>query len=417
MIAVFLVDNTSEDALESFFFEKFCGITAFVRDCYTLKKKASVREVVLLTKEKGKAERVITFSSSYLRGINLRIAGSFKEVVEASRKESVLFCDTVIFDESTIDLLLGVKAPITTCLANLSFSKTPSHSSYSGLVYITSDQLGTLRSFFNEESSVSFYELFTTIKDRGISFVDVSSNSSYSVNLKRTLSPFVFKVNGKNDLKSCKKALLERGQKGIHFTSRVNKRIEDFLSFYLVEVSCITPNFVTIVTNLLAYVVVALFLLNNFLLGLALAFLVSITDGLDGKIARLRGVSSKVGELEHSFDTLYEEVWYASFSLAVFSVTGDFSNVILGLLIIILNSFIKHLYMQFKASTGVPLTTYSRADRIFAVVDGRRNVYLLYFLLGFIAKNMQLSLILSFVHSAITALFYSISAIYHLRKL
>ncbi|NHV06274.1 MAG: CDP-alcohol phosphatidyltransferase family protein, partial [Thaumarchaeota archaeon] len=187
----------------------------------------------------------------------------------------------------------------------------------------------------------------------------------------------------------------------------MNKRIEDFLSFYLVEVSCITPNFVTIVTNLLAYVVAALFLLNNFLLGLALAFLVSITDGLDGKIARLRGVSSKVGELEHSFDTLYEEVWYASFSLAVFSVTGDFSNVILGLLIIILNSFIKHLYMQFKASTCVPLTTYSRTDRIFAVVDGRRNVYLLYFLLGFIAKNMQLSLILSFVHSAITALFYS----------
>jgi len=106
-------------------------------------------------------------------------------------------------------LLLGVKAPITTCLANLSFSKTPGHSSHSGLVYITSDQLGTLRSFFNEESTVSFYELFTTIKDRGISFVDVSSNSSYSVNLKRTLSPFVFKVNGKNDLKVAKKHYLK----------------------------------------------------------------------------------------------------------------------------------------------------------------------------------------------------------------
>ncbi|MGB9759519.1 MAG: CDP-alcohol phosphatidyltransferase family protein [Thermoproteota archaeon] len=417
MIAVFLVDNTSEGAFESFFFEKFCGITAFIRDCYTLRKKANVEEVMLLTKEKEKAEKAVAFSSSYLRGVNLRVVGSFKEVVETSKKEPILFCDAVVFDESTINLLLEVRAPITTCLANFSSSKNSNSSFSSGLIYIASDQLESLRSFFNEESSVSFCELFTTIKDRGMSFVDVSSDSFYSVNLKRTLTPFVFKVNSKDDLKSCKKALLERGQKGIHFTSRVNKRVEDFLSFYLVEVSHITPNVVTIVTNLLAYVVAALFLLNNFLLGLVLAFLVSITDGLDGKIARLRGTSSKVGELEHSFDTLYEEVWYASFSLAVFSVTGDFSNVILGLLIIILNSFIKHLYMQFKASIGVPLTTYSRTDRIFAVVDGRRNVYLLYFLLGFVVKNMQLSLILSFVHSAITALFYSISAIRHLRKL
>lgn len=416
MIAVFLVDNISEDAFNSFFFKRFCGITAFVRDYYTLKKEG-VEEIILLTKEKEKAERVVAFSSSYLKRVNLRIVSSFKEIVEASREESMLFCDTVIFDESTINLLLGAGAPVVTCLANFSFSKNSDRSLYSGLIYVTPGQLESLYNSFNEESSVSFNKLFETIKDRGISFVDVSSNSFYSVNLKRTLSPFVFKVNNKDDLKSCKRALLERGQKGIHFTSRVNKKIEDFLAFYLVEVSCITPNIVTIVTNLLAYVVAALFLLNNFLLGLFLAFLVSITDGLDGKIARLRGTSSKVGELEHSFDTLYEEVWYASFSLAVFSVAGNFSNVVLGLLIIILNSFIKHLYMQFKATTGIPLTTYSKVDRIFAVVDGRRNVYLLYFLLGFVVKNMQLSLLLSFLHSMITALFYSTSAVYHLRKL
>lgn len=415
MIAVFLVDNIPEDAFESFFFRRFCGVTAFIRDCYTLKKK-DVKEVILLTKEKEKAESAIAFSLNYIKNVNLRVVSSFKEIVEASRKESILFCDTVVFDESTLSLLLEVKKPVVTCLANFSSSKNSNHGSYSGLVYIAPGQLESMHNFSNEGSSVSFNKLFAAIKDKR-SFVDVSSDSFYSVNLKRTLNPFVFKVSNKDDLKSCKRALLERGQKGIHFTSRVNKKIEDFLSFYLVEVSYITPNVVTVVTNLLAYVVALLFLLNNFFFGLVLAFLVSIADGLDGKIARLRGTSSKVGELEHSFDTLYEEVWYASFSLAIFSVTGDFSNVILGLLIIILNSFIKHLYMQFKASTGIPLTTYSKVDRIFAVVDGRRNVYLLYFLLGFVIKNIQLSLVLSFAHSAITALFYSVSAIYHLRKL
>ncbi|MEM0219866.1 MAG: CDP-alcohol phosphatidyltransferase family protein [Thermoproteota archaeon] len=417
MIAVFLVDEISEDIFESFFLTRFCGITAFVRDCYILKKEANVKEVILLAKDRKKAEKAIAFSSNYSRKISIRIVSSVKEIVKASRKEAILFCDTVIFDESTIDLLLGVKSPVVACLTSFIPSTNSNSNLYSGLLFFAPNQFESIGNSSDEEYFTSFNKLFTTIKEREVNFVDVSSNSFYSVNLKRVLSPFVFKISNKDDLKNCKKALLERGQKGIHFTSQVNKRIEDFLSFYLVEFSYITPNTITLITNLLAYIVATLFLLNNFLLGILLAFLVSITDGLDGKIARLRGTTSKVGELEHSFDTLYEEVWYASFSLAVFSVTGNFSNIILGLLIIILNSFIKHLYMQFKASTGIPLTTYSKVDRIFAIVDGRRNVYLLYFLLGFVLKNMQLSLLLSFVHSAITALFYSLSAIYHLRKL
>lgn len=417
MIAVFLVDEILEDALESFFLTRFCGITAFVRDCYILNKKANVKEVMLLTKDRKKVEKAIAFSSNYLRKISIKVVSSVKEIVEASRKEAILFCDTVIFDESTIDLLLGVKSPVVACLTNFTPSKNSNSNLYSGLLFFASNQFESISNSSSEEYFTSFNKLFTTIKEREVNFVNVSSSSFYSVNLKRVLSPFVFKVSNEDDLKNCKKALLERGQKGIHFTSHMNKKIEDFLSFYLVEISYITPNIVTLVTNLLAYTVAVLFLLNNFLLGIALAFLVSITDGLDGKIARLRGTSSKVGELEHSFDTLYEEIWYASFSLAVFSVTGNFLSIILGLLIIILNSFIKHLYMQFKASTGVSLTTYSKIDRMFAMIDGRRNVYLIYFLLGFLAKNVQLSLILSLVHSIITALFYSVSAIYHLRKL
>jgi Phosphatidylglycerophosphate synthase len=40
--------------------------------------------------------------------------------------------------------------------------------------------------------------------------------------------------------------------------------------------------------------------------GIGLALIVGVLDGLDGKLARLKLETSKAGKLEHLFDALFE---------------------------------------------------------------------------------------------------------------
>jgi len=72
-------------------------------------------------------------------------------------------------------------------------------------------------------------------------------------------------------------------------------------------------------------------LFRLFGLGALLTFAVGIVDGLDGKLARIRGCPTKLGLMEHPFDILYEFSWLIA--LALFLSQSE------GLLPIILTAF------------------------------------------------------------------------------
>lgn len=85
----------------------------------------------------------------------------------------------------------------------------------------------------------------------------------------------------------------------------VHKPIENKLVAFISNFN-ITPNQLTIIVNILAYTVTALFFLGHLLPASILSFVVGIVDGLDGKLARVKLKISKLGSLEHSFDLLFE---------------------------------------------------------------------------------------------------------------
>ena len=182
---------------------------------------------------------------------------------------------------------------------------------------------------------------------------------------------------------------------------------------------------ITVLGNLVAFAIVPLFIIGHFLYASILAYLVGIIDGLDGKLARSRGFLTRLGHIEHSFDMFFEQAWYLSFTVGLYLAFNIWWIPILGGAFLVLDSFVRHVYMQFKDTMGVALSIYSKFDRAFARIDGRRNVYILYmvlfsamYLLGFSLGPFPTpvyALMAMAAHAFITALVYAVRAIKHMR--
>ncbi len=212
-------------------------------------------------------------------------------------------------------------------------------------------------------------------------------------------------------------ALLKWAQKGVHLTSLINAPVENAIVRLVARSRLVTPNRVTILVNLLAIPAILMFLGGRFLEAAAFSYFIGVLDGVDGKLARVRGIATRLGGLEHSFDALYEQALYASFAVGLALRGWGFGALTLGLLFLVIDSFVRHIYNQFALITGIPLKRYSRFDRTFALVDGRRNTYLIY-AVAFSALNRPFyALTTALAHALLTAAVYAVRAYQHLSQL
>ena len=76
----------------------------------------------------------------------------------------------------------------------------------------------------------------------------------------------------------------------------------------------VTANQVSVVVVAIALGITALLAVGNLVLGALLMPLVNVLDGVDGRLARVKGTASNLGQLEHAFDLLYEHAWYVTFA-------------------------------------------------------------------------------------------------------
>ncbi len=226
-------------------------------------------------------------------------------------------------------------------------------------------------------------------------------------------------VDTKKDVSRAKKPLAEHTQKkrgASDFVAHyLNRPIENKI-VHLISDSMITPNQVTILTNVLAYIVTALFFFGHLLTGAILAFVVGIVDGLDGKLARIRGCSTKLGLMEHVFDLLYEFSWLIALAFFVSRSQGSMSLVVTACSITFI-AFYRFCYDQFGRVMGVSLDVYGRFERAFRRVAGRRNIYNVYILVGVLLGVPLYSLIGILFHSALTAIIYAYRAAVHLHAI
>ena len=223
-------------------------------------------------------------------------------------------------------------------------------------------------------------------------------------------------VDTKDDLDRAKESLAVHSQKkrgASDFVAHyLNRPIENKI-VYLISDSRITPNQVTILTNVLAYIVTVMFLFGHLLTGAVLTFVVGIVDGVDGKLARTRGSSTKLGLMEHVFDLLYEFSWLIALAFFVSRSQGSLPLVITACSVTFI-AFYRFCYDQFGRAMGVSLDVYGRFERAFRRLAGRRNIYNVYILVGALLGVPLYSLIGILFHSALTAVVYACRAALHL---
>jgi phosphatidylglycerophosphate synthase len=195
----------------------------------------------------------------------------------------------------------------------------------------------------------------------------------------------------------------------------IHRPIENFIVRHIADWP-VTPNQVSVLTSLVGFAVAGLFLTGNLLPGVLLALVVNVMDGLDGKLARVKALTSKLGELEHSFDCLYEQAWYAGFAWGLYRLTGSPLPLILGTVMLLCDSFARHVSMQFKQVTGKSLADYAPFDRAFRRFDGRRNTYSFHLLLSILLGVPPVASFTMALHAAATAVVYAIRAAHHLRR-
>jgi len=245
---------------------------------------------------------------------------------------------------------------------------------------------------------------------------DISQIESYASKMRKEIKPWWIDIDTEEDLIRAREIIIENASKNPSdaLAYYVHKPIENKLVAWISNFN-ITPNQLTIMVNILAYTVTAMFFFGYLLPGSILTFVVGIADGLDGKLARVKLMTSKLGSLEHSFDLLFEFSWFIALSLFLFNSTHSTIPLILCIFIILFISFYRHIYDQFRRAMGKSLDDAGNFERKFRRIAGRRNLYNIPILVSILLGVPLYSLFFISFHSGITAVVYSARAIKHMR--
>jgi len=206
------------------------------------------------------------------------------------------------------------------------------------------------------------------------------------------------------------------------------KGASDFLAHYIhrpienwavqrLRHTSVTPNQVTIATNVAAYMVTILYFTGHLLTASLLSFVVGVMDGLDGKLARAKNMATNLGKLEHAFDLLYEFSWIAALGGYLSLSSGDPMPLVGAVTAITLISFYRYCYDTFGKVTGTSLDDYAPFERAFRRIAGRRNLYNLHILAFILVGQPTLSMYSIPIHAAVTAAVYAMRVGYHLNKI
>ena len=159
----------------------------------------------------------------------------------------------------------------------------------------------------------------------------------------------------------------------------------------------ITPNMVTLVATALVFVVFWLFLDGHFGWGLALAWLMTFLDTVDGKLARTTLTSSKWGDiLDHGIDLIHPPFWYVAWGLGLGVVGYAWTaETFWTVIIAILGGYILQRVMEGIAIKwlGLEIHIWRPIDTLFRQVTARRNPNLLILTLMTIFGRPDLGLI------------------------
>lgn len=207
---------------------------------------------------------------------------------------------------------------------------------------------------------------------------DAARQPAYVMSLRQQVRPVFFPAPPPELLPVAERFLRAAAQPGVQaFVERLNAPIEDWIVGRLCRTG-ITPNQVTFGTMLIGLAVTACFATGHLWSGVALAYLVEVFDGVDGKLARTKVETTAGGEWEHVIDYCIELSWWTALAFC-FQAAG-MRNASWLLLLLVGSDLVDRLAKRaVKKKTGRNLDDVANFDRLVRWIGGRRciNIFIL----------------------------------------
>ncbi len=238
----------------------------------------------------------------------------------------------------------------------------------------------------------------------------------YIPNRRREVDLVWFPVIRREDSDKGADILLDFTQKGTLDWPAwyIHRHIENFIVKHISKLP-VTPNQVTVATGILGFYIMYLFVNGHMMPGLIGAYVVGILDGVDGKLARVKMMQTKIGELEHILDKIVEYGWYLAIAAYLSSLNGEAPYVMAGALILF------HLADEvqsefFRRMTNLQICDTGSFDKKFRLIGGRRNTQLWALLPFALFDQWYIGFMFICIYGIATFFVHQLRIVYHLKN-
>lgn len=244
----------------------------------------------------------------------------------------------------------------------------------------------------------------------GLQDVKTDSIPKYVPNMRRSFAPYWQFIEDDADLRSAADKVMDSAQKGVlDFPARYLHPIPENLLARLLAHTSITPNQITIISAILAFIGTYWFATQQYAGALFMAVVAGILDGVDGKLARIKLLSSPFGDrLDHSLDVSFEFSWYIAIGWGLYQSTGDWSLFSYGFLIVVIMLLARALSGLYLLQTGHQIHDHTSFDRTVRLFAGRRNIYVLILLIGYLSDSFLTSFYVVIIWGIATVAIYAL---------
>ena len=237
-------------------------------------------------------------------------------------------------------------------------------------------------SIIDEPAATSVLDLTQKLEARGQARPMSSDEfDGYIVELRRDLDPYLFRVSDQSARRRIERFMFWSNYKGS--TDFMTKYVWPPFVWILVRPLArwrVHPNWVTAVDIAATFIAIPFWMEGWWATGFVLAYLMSLLDSVDGKLARLTYTYSKLGEiLDHGLDLVHPPFWYLAWAWGLSG--GDTQSTVFQASIWMFWFYVADRLCApiFRARTGRSIHGYLPIDVKIRTFISRRNVNLPFF--------------------------------------
>lgn len=261
----------------------------------------------------------------------------------------------------------------------------------------------------------SVLELANTLLDTGaVNELKQEDFPGFISNLRRTNPFYVSHIPSSEAARQREQKMFKDNYKGS--TDFLTKWVYPPLVWPLVQLCTrfnIHPNTVTIIGIFCTITAVPLFMDARFGVGLIFAYVMSVLDSVDGKVARLTLTDSPIGNvLDHGLDIVHPPFWYLAWA---WGMTGGDTSAPIFIAALLMTGFYigdRLVLMVAKAHYGRGLHAVTALDGVIRTVIARRNTILVILTVGYLLGFMEIAFYIVVAWQGLTMAWHGWRTIY-----